>query len=77
MTNPTQVGYISEYPHTQPSDASPAISAGDDGVTLDRLFWEGRRVELEGGRVVIGQVWPSVSVFGLCLRCCFADLDSA
>lgn len=55
----TQVGYISEYPHALAPGA--AVSAPAAGVPpLDAVFWEGRRVELGGGREVIGQVWPSV-----------------
>lgn len=39
-----------------------AVSHGEDKVTLDRLMWEGQKVELLGGRTVFGQVWPSVSL---------------
>jgi hypothetical protein len=53
-----QVGYISEYPHAL-APGTP-VSAGPDGVSLDALFWGGKATELEGGRRVIGQVWPSV-----------------
>ncbi|KAI8471362.1 MAG: NAD(P)-binding protein [Monoraphidium minutum] len=52
-----QVGYISEYPHALPPGAG--VSSGGGDVGLDQLFWGGRRVELEEGRVVMGQVWPS------------------
>jgi hypothetical protein len=53
-----QVGYISEYPHAL--SAGAAVSAGGGATGLDQLFWGGRREELPGGRVVHGQVWPSV-----------------
>lgn len=60
----TQVGYIAEYPHTR----AGAAGAADDeeqpveqGVRLSELFWGGGELQLEGGRRVIGQVWPKVS----------------
>ncbi|KIZ03484.1 hypothetical protein MNEG_4480 [Monoraphidium neglectum] len=55
--SPEKVGYISEYPHAL-APGTP-VSAGPDGVSLDALFWGGKATELEGGRRVIGQVWPS------------------
>jgi hypothetical protein len=30
------------------------------GLPLSELFWGGKTVELDGGRKVIGQVWPKV-----------------
>jgi hypothetical protein len=50
---------LPEYPHMGLDAAAPV----EQGLPLSELFWGGRMVELEGGRKVIGQVWPKVNCF--------------
>ncbi|WIA17998.1 hypothetical protein OEZ85_009485 [Tetradesmus obliquus] len=60
-----QVGYISEYPHMG-LDAAGSV---EQGLPLSELFWGGKCFELEGGRKVIGQVWPKdVAAIRRCKR---------
>jgi hypothetical protein len=47
---------LPEYPHMGLDSAAPV----EQGLPLSELFWGGKTVELEGGRNVIGQVWPKV-----------------
>jgi len=59
-----QVGYISEYPHTDgfkaaaegaPSDAAPSSPSPSSNA---QLFWRGLERDLGQGRRVTGRVWP-------------------
>jgi len=61
-----QLGYISEYPHALAAGGSVAGGAAGGGeeeapfgaAPAADLFWSGRTQELEGGRRIIGSVWP-------------------
>ena len=64
------VGYISGYPHNAADarDASTALSEG--------LFWAGSSLEVEGGRRLIGGIWPSRSAVLAAKRLMFAELGA-
>lgn len=66
-----QVGYISEYPHVGVDAAAPV----EQGVPLNELFWNGKTLELDEGRKVIGQVWPKVSSSSYLHSCCIVTSE--
>ncbi len=63
------IGYISGYPH---AGGSPPRQ---NAITED-LFWRGGTLEIEGGRKLIGSVWPDRAAVLAAKRRLFDDVEA-
>jgi NADPH:quinone reductase-like Zn-dependent oxidoreductase len=64
------VGYIGSYPHTERPEEVPMHDV------LQSLFWNGGCLEIEGGRKLIGGVWPGREAVAAEKRRVFDELQS-